>query len=406
MMSTTALIALAMMFTAAPGDWPQWLGPERNGVSQEQNLAQSWPKNEPPVRWSRELGDGLSGMSIVGDHLYTMYSVKRTEFVACLNANTGETVWKRFVGDAISDHMGSDGPRSTPTVSGGVVYALSSQGMLVAMDALTGSVAWRHDLTRQYGAQQPKWGYCQSLLVHNGNVYVDPGGENDHALMAFNAKTGEVVWHTGSYKAGYSSPVAAKLGGLDQVLFFTGKGLISTESKSGKILWEIPWETNYDVSAATPLIIDDERFFISTGYGTGAALFRLDTAGDKPAPKVVWREKTMKNKMSTSVRIGDHLYGFDESRLAAVSLDTGEKRWSQPGFDRGSLIAAGSKLFVLGEECSLALVEASPKGYVERGRKKVLGEMCWTVPSLSRGRLFVRDISHIMSLDVSAPAGP
>jgi outer membrane protein assembly factor BamB len=224
--------------------------------------------------------------------------------------------------------------------------------------------------------------------------------------MAFNAKTGEVVWHTGSYKAGYSSPVAAKLGGLDQVLFFTGKGLISTESKSGKVLWEIPWETNYDVSAATPLIIDDERFFISTGYGTGAALFRLDTAGDKPAPKVVWREKTMKNKMSTSVRIGDHLYGFDEARLAAVSLDTGEKRWSQPGFDRGSLIAAGSKLFVLGEECSLALVEASPKGYVERGRKKVLGEMCWTVPSLSRGRLFVRDISHIMSLDVSAPAGP
>jgi outer membrane protein assembly factor BamB len=274
--------------------------------------------------------------------------------------------------------------------------------MVVAMDAQTGSVKWRRELTKQYKAEQPKWGYCQSLLVYNGKVYVDPGGESGHALMAFDAKTGEVAWHTGSYKAGYSSPVATKLAGIDQVLFFTGKGVISTASKSGKILWEIPWETSYDVSAATPLIIDDKRFFISSGYGTGSALFQLDTADGKPTPKVVWKEKTMKNKMSTSVRIGDHLYGFDEARLAAVSLNTGEKRWSQPGFDRGSLIGAGEQLFVLGEECTLALVEASPKGYVERGRKKILGELCWTVPSLSQGRLFVRDIKHIMSLDVAA----
>ena len=406
MMSTTALLAITLMLSAGPGDWPQWLGPDRNGVSQEQDLAQSWPKDGPPVRWSRELGDGLSGMSVVGDHLYTMYSVKGTEFVACLNANTGETVWKRFVGDAISDHMGSDGPRSTPTVSDGIVYALSSQGMVVALDALTGSVKWRHDLTRQYGAQLPKWGYCQSLLVHDGRVYVDPGGENDHALMAFEAKTGKVAWHTGAYKAGYSSPVAASFGGIDQVLFFTGKGLVSTAANSGEVLWELPWETSYDVSAATPQVIDDQRLFISTGYGTGAALVNLTTVSGKTLPKVLWREKTMKNKMSTSVRIGDHLYGFDEARLASVALETGAKRWSQPGFDRGSLIAAGKRLFVLGEECSLALVEASPGGYVERGRKKILGDLCWTVPSLSRGRLFIRDIKHIMSLDVSAPSRP
>ncbi len=403
-MSTTVLLALTMMLTAAPGDWPQWLGPERNGVSQETGLAKSWSKSGPPVRWKRELGDGLSGMSIVGDKLYTMYSVKRTEFVACLDANTGETIWKRFVGDAISDHMGSDGPRSTPTVSNGVVYALSSQGMVVAMDALTGKVNWRRELTSQYKATVPKWGYCQSLLVHNGKVYVDPGGESGHALMAFDAKTGEVAWSTGSYKAGYSSPVAAKFGGVDQVLFFMGKGLISADAGSGKVLWEVPWETSYDVSAATPLIIDSERFFISTGYGTGAALFKMESAGGKSTPKVLWREKTMKNKMSTSVRIGDHLYGFDEARLAAVSLETGEKRWSHPGFDRGTVIGAADQLYVLGEECTLALVEASPTGYVERGRKKVLGELCWTVPSLSQGRLFVRDISHIMSLDVSAGA--
>jgi outer membrane protein assembly factor BamB len=404
-----ALFALALLGApadAAPGDWPQWLGPDRNGVSLERGLAKTWPKAGPPVRWARDLGDGLSGMSIVGDRLYTMYSVKRTEFVACLDANTGKEIWRRFVGDTLEDHMGSDGPRSTPTVVDGAVYALASRGVMVALDATTGAVRWRHDLVREYGAVLPKWGFCQSLLVHGGKVYLDPGGTKTHSLMAFDAKTGAVAWHGGQYKAGYSSPVVGRLAGVEQVLFFTGKALVSTTPHTGRVLWELAWETSYDVSAATPLIFDQDRFFVSTGYGTGAALYRLEKRGAAFVPSRLWRKRTMKNKMATSVRLGAHIYGFDEDRLAAVALETGERIWSQPGFDRGSLIAADGKLFVLGEGCNLALVEATPGGYVERGRMKVLGELCWTVPALSRGRLFVRDIDRIVSLDVTAPPKP
>jgi outer membrane protein assembly factor BamB len=277
---------------------------------------------------------------------------------------------------------------------------------MVALDTATGAVRWRHDLVKEYGAVVPKWGFCQSLLVSGGRVFLDPGGTKAHSLMAFDAKTGAVAWHGGAYKAGYSSPTVGRMVGIEQVLFFTGKALVSTRPDTGKVLWELPWETSYDVSAATPLILDQDRFFVSTGYGTGAALFRLEKRGEDLVPAKLWRKKTMKNKMATSVRLGAHLYGFDEDRLAAVALETGERLWSQPGFDRGSLIAADGKLLVLGEDCDLALVEATPSGYAERGRVKVLGELCWTVPALSRGRLFVRDIDQVVSLDVAAPASP
>ena len=403
-------IALLLAFShgasamAAAADWAQWLGPGRDGISPETGLLKTWSEGQPRTVWKRELGDGFSAVTASDGRLYTMYGVGRTEFLACLDAASGKTIWKRWVGVSLEDGMGGDGPRSTPTVHGGVVYTLGSRGMLIALDASDGAVRWRRDLVSEFGGVLPKWGYCQSPLLWNGRLFVDVGGAGGHGLMAFEAAKGRVAWRSGDVQAGYSSPVAAKFDGVPQILFFTGHQLVSAAPGDGALLWSVPWKTSYDVNAATPLILGSDRVFIASGYGTGGAVYQVTRTDGRFGAQELWRRKTMKNKMSTSILHDGHLYGFDEDRLACVDAATGQRKWSQKGFQRGSLIYADGRLIVLGEDCDLALADATPDGYRERGKRKVLGDVCWTVPTVSKGRLYLRDQDHMMSLDIAAQA--
>ncbi len=381
-------------------DWPQWLGPDRTGVSQETGLSQDWRKKKPKIIWQRAIGSGFSGISVVGDRLYTMTSDSKYEYVVALEAATGVEIWRHKVDDLFRDSQGGDGPRSTPTVHDGVLYALSSKGSLVALKAKDGKEIWERNLVFEFGAKVPIWGFSASPLLFEGKIYLDVGGEGGFGLVVFRASDGDVLWHMGDVKAGYSSPIVFRMSGHEQIIFFTGEAIVSMDPDRGREFWRVPWKTSWDVNAATPVFVWPNMLFISSAYGVGCALYRVDQTKTGYKAHQVWKNDVMLNKMATSVLHNGYLYGFSESKLVCMEAKTGSKRWEKEGFGRGTLIYADGHLVVLGERGKLALVEASSRKYIEKGRMKPLKKLCWTVPSLSQGRLYIRDLEHLISLDV------
>ncbi|MEZ4265697.1 MAG: PQQ-binding-like beta-propeller repeat protein [Myxococcota bacterium] len=404
-----ALGAICGAFVAMSGahaaDWPQWLGPSRDGRSAETGLRQSFPASGPPIVWKRPLGAGFSGISVVGTRLTTMTADADHEFVVALDTASGRELWRAKVGDRFGDRMGGDGPRSTPTVDGDRVIALGAKGRLVALDAASGRPLWSVDLTADLDGSAPKWGYSASPLVHRGRVFVDVGGSQGRGLAAFDRRDGRVLWSAEDDRAGYSSPILIQPMGIEQIVFFTGRRIVSVSPDAGVAFWSMPWKTSHDVNAATPLLLGSDRLFISSAYGTGAAMLKVARAGDRLVAQELWKSTAMRNKMTTSVVHGGHIYGFSESTLTCVDAKNGEVAWEKDGYGRGTLLLADGRLWALSEECELVVVSASPARYSELGRWPLLGERCWTVPSMAGGRLYVRDEVTIASFDLRPVAG-
>lgn len=381
-------------------DWPQFRGPNRDGVSKETGILSSWPEGGPKVLWRTELGQGYSGISVARGRLFTMFGVGSDEFVGCFDAATGEQLWRVRADKTWKDRFG-DGPRSTPTVDGDVVYALSARGTLLALGVKDGATLWTRDLREDFDAHPPQWGVSTSPHVEGRLLLVNVGGGKGSSVVAFHKKSGEEVWRSQDRKAGYSTPVAVTIGGVRQVLFFTGTALLSLLPEDGSLHWEQAWKTSYDVNASTPIFIPPDKIFISTGYDVGAALLRVKTEGERATVETVWKDRVMRNKFSSSVYVDGHLYGFDESTLKCIDAETGEMKWRARGYGHGSLTYADGHLVVLGDLGALALVEATPEEYREKGRFKVFKDKTWTVPTLAGGKLYLRDQKELVSLDIS-----
>lgn len=399
------LCALALPALAAPPvAWPQWLGPTRDGVSTEKGLLRAWPEGGPKRLYKRKLGKGFSGLTVADGHIFTMMADDKTEYAVCLNLADGAEIWRFGADVRFEDHMGGPGPRATPTFVDGKVVVVSGSGKVFALDARNGSRIWSRDLVADFGGRPPRWGYSGTPLVAGGRVYVDVGGRPGSSVVAFDLATGKTLWSSGEDVPGYSAPVLLTLAGVQQLVVFTGTKASGLSPADGKSLWSVPWRTDYDVNAATPLQLSADSLFLASGYGVGGARLQLAATGGRWTATEAWRTKSMKNQMATSVLVDGHLYGFDAARLTCLDAATGEKRWNQQGLGRGSLITADGLLFILSEDGDVVLADASPKGYVERGRVSVLEEPCWTVPSLADGRLFVRDTEHLAVFSVKAPA--
>lgn len=380
-------------------DWPQFRGPGRDGVSREIGLLKTWPANGPRQLWRVPLGDGFSGISVAGGRLFTLYAKGKDELAVAHDTATGREIWRVRIDDKYESDMGG-GPRATPTVDGNLVYALSANGQLHALDTATGRRVWARDLKRDFGAKLPQWGVSTSPLVEGNLLLLDVGGSSGKSAAALDKKTGKTVWTSQSDQPGYSAPVAITVGGVRQVLFFTGTALTALTPADGKLLWRVPWRTDYDVNAATPIFVAPDKVFISSGYDTGAALLRVKPNGP---PDEVWRSRGMKNQFSSSVLHGGHLYGFDNKVLKAMEAATGKDKWRQSGLGHGSLIYADGHLIVLSESGQLTLVEASPAGYSEKAKAEVLSGKCWTAPTLANGRLYVRNESEMVALEMATP---
>jgi len=386
---------------APPADWPQWRGPHRDAVSPETGLLDRWPEAGPRIAWRTAVGAGFSSVSVAGDRLYTLWDEEGEQYLVCLDARTGKEVWRRHLGKSFTHHYGN-GPRSTPVVDDGVVYAVGTQGRLVAVAQATGEVAWQHDLVKQFAAKLPSYGYSSSPLVVDDKLVLEAGGENA-TFMAFDKKSGKVAWKSENDRASYSSPIRIEVAGVDQIVFWSAHGLHALSPADGKVIWRYAWETFCPVTGdplntGTPIFLPPDRVYISSG--SGAALIRLSPTDGKFEVAKVWESAEMRSDVNASVRLGHHIYGFDRGTLKCVDARTGEVTWKARGFQRGSLIAADGKLIVLGEAGNLALVDASPDAFVQQSAVKILDGKNWTAPSLAGGRLYLRNQEELVCLDL------
>jgi outer membrane protein assembly factor BamB len=389
----------AVAFSADIG-WPQWRGANRDGISKETGLIKTLPPAGPKILWKSPIGEGYSSVAISGGRIYTMDSKGEDEFIIAFDFATGKELWRTRTDSVFNSDQGN-GPRSTPTVDGNMVYAVGASGALVAVNAQTGKLVWQHNLLKEFDSEIPRWGTSTAPLVEKELLLIDVGGKTGYSLMAFNKTNGSVAWKAHTDKQGYSAPIAVTIGGVRQILFFTGTSLVSV-SPTGKVFWKYPWRTDYDANIATPVFIPPDKIFISSSYGTGAAVLKVSGGADTSSFQEVWKNKVMENHFNSSVLYQGNIYGFDNAILKCIDASTGAEKWKESGFGKGSLILADGQLIVLGERGQLALVEATPTGYVEKARAQVMEGKTWTMPALSDGKLILRNQKEIMALDFKA----
>ncbi|NKB89605.1 MAG: PQQ-binding-like beta-propeller repeat protein [Acidobacteria bacterium] len=402
-----AIVALLALPALAPPpqltgeDWPQFRGPERTGRSSEIGLFENWDAGTPlQERWRVPLGPGYSGISIVDGHAVTLFGTDGGEYLGAFDTSDGARLWQLRLGDLFRDGMG-DGPRSTPLIETGRVYALSTAGRLVAADLETGRPLWQVDLVDTYGARQPTWGFAVSPVMVDGQLLIEAGGRSA-GVVALDPENGTELWRALGDPPGYSTPIEAEVHGQRQVIFFTAHRAVALAPEDGTELWSYPWRTSYDVNAASPIFIAPDQVLIASGYDVGGSLLRIPATGSDEQVERVWHSDGLKNVYSSSVVVDGYIYGFDNGTLVSHELATGERMWRQRGFQVGSLIFADGHLVVLGERGTLALVRATPGGYQEIARQAVFDSKTWTPPSLSRHTLYVRDEHELVALELSS----
>lgn len=389
---------LSIEATAQVGaDWPQWRGPNRDGISKETGLMKQWPENGPPLAWKATgAGRGYSSFAVANGRLFTMGLRADREYVIAFDVATGKEVWATPHGTAYRDSRG-DGPRGTPTVEGGKIYSLGGNGDLSSIDAKTGKIVWSMNVLQKFGGENINWGISESPLVIGDKVIINAGGPGA-SIVALNKKDGALIWKSQNDKAGYSSGMPVQVGDTTQVVFFTHQRAVGLDLKDGKLLWDYPRAANNVANVATP-VIRGNRVFISSDYGTGAGMVEIKADGKA---QEVYFTKDMRNHHSSSILIGDYLYGFSSSVLTAMRFDTGEIAWKDRSVGKGSLVFADGHLYALSENGVVGLIEATPKGYAEKGRFRIQQDSLptWAHPIVVGGRLYVRDQDTIYAYDV------
>lgn len=401
-------LALAILIPTAcrADDWPQFLGPQRNGISAEKNLAASWPKGGPPILWQRDVGEGFSGPVIAGDRLILFHRVGDNEVVECRHATTGKPLWKFAYATSYSDALGKgDGPRATPTIVGNRVIALGAEGMLSCLDLDKGTKVWSRALLKDYKVPPSYFGVGTSPVVAENLVLVNVGAKTA-GIVAFALDDGSVAWQATDDGPSYASPVIATVGKQRVAVFFTRQGADLLDVKTGAVRFRQKWRANYDasVNAATPLVIGD-RLFFSTCYETGALLLRLKADG---SAEEVWQgEDVMDNHYNTAIYHDGYLYGFHGRHekgpdFRCVNLATKKIAWDQKRFGCATMVFADGRLIVLTEAGDLVLVEATPQAYRELARAHVFNAgPCRAQIALANGKLYARDQKKLVCFNVA-----
>jgi outer membrane protein assembly factor BamB len=382
---SAALLLMALACPATAQDWPNWRGPSHDGISAEKGFETRW-ESTPPKLWEQPLGSAFSGLSCVGGKVYTCGTASKQQILFCLNADTGEILWRTPIEEEYKEGQGGDGTRATPTVSDGRVYILGAQGRLLCCEAETGKEVW----SRQFHAP-PQWGYAGSVLIE-GPLAIATAGKDDGALMALDKRTGEVVWKCGDRVVGYATPYPFSLDGRRYIAGLMAKDVLIAEADTGQELWTMPWKTEWDVNAATP-VFHDGRLFISSGYNHGSILLKLRRDGDQLKADQVkgWEDKSIRAKFQTPVLYEGHLYVSDEVDLKCVEFATGKVKWKQRGIQHGTAVMADGHLVILTETGELMIAKATPQGFEPLTKVELLKGRCWTAPTLYKGRLYVRN---------------
>lgn len=385
-------------------DYPQHLGPNRDGQIAAGQLAASWPEEGPPLLWRQPVGEGFAGPAVADGKLVLFHRVGDEEIVTALDAASGEEIWATGYPTSYRDDFGFDeGPRATPTIADGRVFTSGAQGVLQALDLESGERLWLVDAHERFGAPKGFFGEASAPLVSGGRVMVNVGGRGGAGIVAFDAATGAVLWTATDDEASYSTGVLATLRGRASALFFTREGLVELDPTDGTVRATLHWRSRAaaSVNAATPLVISD-RVFLSASYNTGAVLLQRNAEGFAP----VWSSNdVMSNHYATSVRVRGYLYGYHGRQeygpsLRAVELATGEVAWSVEGFGGGTILAAGDRLLILREGGELILAEASPEAFRPLARAQILRPTIRAYPAVARGVLYARNEREMVAVRV------
>ncbi len=386
--------ALTVAAGAAEGDWPNWRGPNHDNISPERGLKTRWD-TPLPMLWERTLGSAFSGFACVDGRVYTGGTVNDQQTLFCLNADTGEVIWQNSFEKQYRDPQGGDGVRATPAVSDGRVYVFGGHGRLLCVAAADGKKVWEREFNNK-----PQWGYSGSVLIEGDLCILSPGG-GDRSLVALNKATGETVWRTEAEDVvGYATPYPFTFSGTRYVFGFMGNAALIVEAATGREVWRMRWQTDWDVNAAAPIFHEGMLYF-GSGYGHGAIVVKLRKDGDKLAADTVWESKVIRNKFESAVLYDGYLYSGDETGLQCAEFATGKQMWDVRrvedfSMEHSTVTIADGHLFVLSQSGELLIAPASPEKFEAVTRAKILAGRCWTVSTIYKGRIYARDLERVV----------
>ena len=402
-MKCISAIALSIILanSVLAGDWTQWRGPDRKGISSETDLLDAWPEGGPKRIWKAQgLGIGYSSVSVTGGRLYTMGDGESSSFVHCIDAKDGKIAWSsKPLGKTGGKY---EGTRGTPTFDEGHLYALGQFGDFVCLKAETGEEVWRKNLIADFGGRPGEWSYSESPLIDGGKVIVTTGGE-EGAVVALDKKTGEVIWKSKEFhdEAQYSSLIVREIGGVRQYLQLTLASVVGLAADTGKVLWKAP-RKGRTATVGTP-IFHDGYLFVSSAYGAGCNGFAVTGEGSSFSVKETYSNKNISNDHGGCVRVGDHVFGSSSAIMVCIDFKTGERKWRARSAGKGAILVVDDKIILRTENGAVALLELSDEAYVEiskfdqpeRSKSKA-----WAHPVVSNGILYLRDQNILLAYDL------
>jgi outer membrane protein assembly factor BamB len=413
---SVALLAISLSITVAPlhaKDWPQWRGPNRDGISRETGLLKEWPKDGPKLLWQQKnIGNGYSTPAVVGDRIYLLSNAGlENEFVQALSIKDGSRVWSTRIGNVGNPKQDPNFPaaRSTPTVVGDTLYALGSDGDLVCLETARGKERWRKNLRADFGGKPGEWAYAESPLVDGDAVICTPGG-SEATLVGLDRKTGGVLWKCpvpGGDEAAYASAIVVEAAGIKQYVQFVQNGLVSVAAKTGKFLWR------HDKTAkGSPAVIltplADKGYIYSGAYRVGGGLIKLVMKDGAVAVEQVYFSPKLPIGIGGVVKVGDYLFGSTGQAFLCVEFASGNVKWEDRLLAPAASCYADGRLYLHGENGDMALVEPSPGAYREKGRftppeqpkRANQMEKAWAYPVIADGRLYIRDVGSLWCYDI------
>ncbi|MEL6106914.1 MAG: PQQ-binding-like beta-propeller repeat protein [Planctomycetota bacterium] len=411
--SLACLVMFSLTFSAHGEEWPQYRGPVGDGKSAESiDDHISW-KGGPAVVWKSETPLGFSSFCVAENLATTLIAIDEKEYCLALDARTGEELWRAPLGSnaynggggnaGAPGNRGGDGPRSTPASDGQNVFVYDSHLVLYSLDAASGKVNWKHDVVAENAGRNIKWSNATSPLLDGSKIYLSGGGPGQ-SFLAFDKNSGKVLWKSGDELMTHATPSIGTVSGSKQLVYFMQSGLVGVDPESGTEKWRAKFD--FSVSTAASPVLFESMVYCSAGYGVGAALFNI--TGAKEADELWYKPNELMNHWSSPLIKDGYLYGvyefkkYGKAPLQCVNLKTGEIVWSERGFGPGNCILVGDKLVVLSDTGEVAIVKASPDGYNELARAKVIDGKCWSTPAFSDGKIFVRSTTEAACIDVSS----
>ena len=384
--------------SSSSNEWTQFGGPNRDNISTETGLMQSWPAAGPPLKWSiRGLGEGYSSVSLSGNRLLTMGNRGDREMTLCFDVETGRELWATQTGAAYREGQGN-GPRGTPTIDGNRVYVLGANGDLACLDLDTGARQWGGNILQEFGGSNITWGISESVLIDGDRLICTPGGRAA-TMVALDKASGRTIWQArvpSNPQAAYSSIVPLELGGSRQYVNFVHNAVVGIDASSGQALWGNTSAANGTANCSSPLVLGNQ-VFAASGYGTGGTLIELSGNRSGVQANQVYHTKDMKNHHGGMVLRDGYLYGTDEAILKCLELKTGAVQWQSRSVGKGAVVYADGQIILRSEQGPVAMFTATPTGYQENGRFEPprSDRPAWPHPVVAAGCLFLRDMDQL-----------